>query len=192
MVPLLGDNPVDLFFVVSLCFNTCLEAFQQTVLPVYQWPWKKEMALETCPGCFWVLWWRNFYFILFYFIISITVVPVPPYNTSPQTSCSPPRCPPLRQCPPCCPCPWIIYTCSLTRPSPSSSPSPPGHCQAVSHFRDSGSILLIYLFHSLGSTYRWDHAVFVFHCLFISLRIILSTSIHAVSKDRSSFFSFCS
>ena len=33
------------------------------------------------------------------------------------------------------------------------------------YFIVSGSILLISLFCWLGSTYRWDHMVFVFHCL---------------------------
>ena len=50
-------------------------------------------------------------------------------------------------------------------PPLSSSLHPSGHCQFVLYFHVSGSILLICLFCGLGSTYRWDHMVFVFHCL---------------------------
>ena len=50
---------------------------------------------------------------------------------------------------------------SLRTPPPLSS----GGCQSVLYFHASGSMLLIYLFCSLGSTYRWDLMVFVFHCL---------------------------
>ena len=44
-----------------------------------------------------------------------------------------------------------------------SSPFSSGHCQFVLYFHVSGSILLICLFSWLGSTYRWDHMVLVFH-----------------------------
>ena len=50
-------------------------------------------------------------------------------------------------------------------------------------------ILLACLFHWLGSTYRWDHMVFAFTAWLISLSIMLSRSIHAVAKSRSSFLS---
>ena len=40
-------------------------------------------------------------------------------------------------------------------------PLPSGHCQFVLYFHVSGSNLLAYLFCWLGSTYRWDHMVFV-------------------------------
>ena len=46
-----------------------------------------------------------------------------------------------------CPHPWVIYTCSLTRPSPFLPPLSPalhsGHCQSVPCFHASCSILLI-------------------------------------------------
>ena len=50
---------------------------------------------------------------------------------------------------------------------PLLSPSllPFGHCQFVPYFHISGSILLTCLFCWLGSTYRWDHMVFVFYHL---------------------------
>ena len=70
--------------------------------------------------------------------------------------------------------------------SPSNLPS--GHCQFVLYFHVSGSILLTCLFCWLGSTYRWDHIVFVFYHLAYFIYIMLSSSIHAVPKGRSSFF----
>ena len=42
---------------------------------------------------------------------------------------------------------------------------PYGYCQLVLNLNVSGYILLAYLFCWLGSTYRWDHMVFVFHHL---------------------------
>ena len=74
------------------------------------------------------------------------------------------------QSPPSCPCLWVIYTCSLTRPFlffPPLFPFPlsSGPCQFVPCFYASSSILLICLFCWLGSTYRWDNMMFVFHCL---------------------------
>ena len=60
--------------------------------------------------------------------------------------------------------------CALFWPFPfflmlffSSLPS--GYGQFVLNFRDSGYISLACLFCYLGSTYRWDHMVFVFHNL---------------------------
>ena len=83
-------------------------------------------------------------------------------------------------------CPWVLYTCSLMTFSllsliiPSTLPS--GHCLFVLYFNVSGYILLPWLFCWLGSTYRWDHMVFAFTTQLISLSIMLSSSIHAVSK----------
>ena len=69
---------------------------------------------------------------------------------------------------------------------------PSAYSQFVLYFHVSGSMLLTCLFCWLGSTYRWDHMVFVLHLLLISLSIILFSSIHAVVKGRSSFFLLCS
>ena len=49
--------------------------------------------------------------ILFYYY-SVTVVPIFPFLFSPST----PTPPSHGLSPPCCPCPWVLYTCSLTRP----------------------------------------------------------------------------
>ena len=47
----------------------------------------------------------------------------------------PPHPAPHSQSPHCCPCPWVIYTCSLTRSfpffPPSLLPCPSGHYQSV-------------------------------------------------------------
>ena len=67
----------------------------------------------------------------------------------------------------------------------------PCHCQSVLCFHLSGSFLFVSLFCSLDFSYRWDHMVFFFHWL-ISLSIMFSSSIHAVTKGKSSLFlSFC-
>ena len=50
---------------------------------------------------------------------------------------------------------------SSVNPAPVLS----GYCQFVLYFHVSGSVLLSCLFCWLGSTYRWNHTVFVFHCL---------------------------
>ena len=42
-------------------------------------------------------------------------------------------------------------------------PLPSGYCQFGLYFNVSGYILLACLFCWLGSTYRWNHMVFVFH-----------------------------
>ena len=60
--------------------------------------------------------------------------------------------------------PWLDPSPSFPYYS-SSPPLPCGHCQFVPYFFTSGSILLVCLFCSLGSSYRWDHTVFVFHFL---------------------------
>ena len=70
----------------------------------------------------------------------------------------------------CCPCPQVLYTCSLAWSLSFFPPLSPflllcGHCQFVLYFHVSSSILLICLFCWLGSTYWWDHMVFVFHLL---------------------------
>ena len=76
----------------------------------------------------------------------------------------------LQSIPLCCPCPWVIHTCSLTAPFPFLPPFPLSllpscSCQSVPCFCVSGSILLDSLFCSLDSHYKWGHMVFVFHCL---------------------------
>ena len=57
--------------------------------------------------------------------------------------------------------PWLDHS-----PSFLHYPSlPSGHCQFVLYFHVSVSVFLACLFCWLGSTYRWDHMLFVFHWL---------------------------
>ena len=81
----------------------------------------------------------------------------------------PPALPTFSPAPTRCPCPWVLYTYSLTWHLPlfsllSPSPLPSGHDQFILYFHVSDSILLT-LFCSFGSTDRWDHMVFGFHHL---------------------------
>ena len=91
-----------------------------------------------------------------------------------------------------CPYPWPLHICSLANPftyqSVPSSSLPSYSCQSIPWFYASGSILLISLFYSLDSFYKWDYMVFVFYQLSYSISIIVSSSIHAVQKGRNSFF----
>ena len=69
-----------------------------------------------------------------------------------------------------CLCPWVLYLCSLAFSFPcfpllSTSSFPSDHCQLVLYFHFSGFIFLICLFCWLGSTYRWDHMLFMFPSL---------------------------
>ena len=62
---------------------------------------------------------------------------------------------------------YMFLDQTLPRCTPSYPPCSisSGHCQSVFCFHASVSTLLICLFCSLGSTYRKNHMVFVFHCL---------------------------
>ena len=53
-----------------------------------------------------------------------------------------------------------------------SSPVLSGYCQSVLYFNVSGYILLACLFCWLGSTYMWDHMVFLFHHLAFKIKSI--------------------
>ena len=82
---------------------------------------------------------------------------------------------------------FLVFTLLLLSPV-ISFPPPLWLLSVCSLFHVSGSILLTCLFGCLGFTYRWDHMVFVFFTTWlISLSIMLSSSIHAVMKGRSSF-----
>ena len=67
----------------------------------------------------------------------------------------------------------------------SPCPHPTGHCQFVLYFHVSGSILLPGLFVPLIGEIMWYLS---FTAWLTSLSIMLSSSIHAVSKGRSSCF----
>ena len=61
-------------------------------------------------------------------------------------------------------------------------PCPSGHYQFVLNFHVSGYILLTCLFWWLGSTYLWDYMVLSFTTWLISLSMLLTSSIHAVTR----------
>ena len=61
-----------------------------------------------------------------------------------------------------CPLHMIFGDPSPFFPLFSPYPIPTSYCPFVLNFNVSGCILLACLFCSLGSTYRWDHMVFVF------------------------------
>ena len=91
-----------------------------------------------------------------------------------------------------CLCPWVVYK-FLDLIIPLLSPvilfPPPLWLLSILYVHVFVSVLLTCLFCWLGSTYRWDHMIFVFTTWLISHSIILSSSIHAVAKGRSSFLS---
>ena len=132
-------------------------------------------------------------FYIFYFIFyccSITVVQIFP----PLLSIALPTPHSLSQSPPCCLCPWVLYTCSLTRPLPLLSPvfpSPlsPGHCPFVLYFYVAGSVLLLFIVCFVYHIKLIGEIIYLpFDAWLISLSIMLSRSIYAVEKGRSSFF----
>ena len=100
--------------------------------------------------------------------------------------------PPSNQSTHCCPCPWVIHTCSLTSPFPFfplfSPPLPSGRFP---------------LFHISMFMVLFCSLVYVVHLIppmseiigylsftpwLISLSVIVSSFIHAVAKGRNSFF----
>ena len=106
----------------------------------------------------------NFFFMYFQFLFfKIIFVHL-------QLSHLPPNCSPLPSLLQSVPIPLSVPKSPLFMFfdlfSPLSPfPLPSDHRQFVCYFYFSGSVLLICLFSWLGSTYRWDHMVFVFHCL---------------------------
>ena len=126
----------------------------------------------------------NFYFfnLLYFFIIySITVVPIF-FPFAPLHSAQPPHTQSI-------PLPLLVSRshseCSLTNPFSFLLPSPrsflPSYSfESVPCFRVSGSIFFLLLYEVIWCLYFADWL--------ISLSIIVSSSVHAVTKGRSSFF----
>ena len=111
-----------------------------------------------------IFWFFMSLFLKYFHCCSSTVVSISPHYSPPMTF------PPLTLDPtPLWLCPCILYRCSLTTlsPFPPISPFhlPSSYCQFFLYFNVSGYILPACLLCQLGSTYRWDHMVFVFHCL---------------------------
>ena len=102
--------------------------------------------------------WIGFFFFSIVFKCSClhflpSILPTPPIPTSLS-----PSYPPLALSM----CPLYMFLDDPYPLFPSHLPSGQGHCV---YFNDSGYILFACLFYWLGSTYRWDHVVFVFHLL---------------------------
>ena len=85
--------------------------------------------------------------------------------------------------------PHIFFSICSPSFNQSSSPLFSYSCQSVPCFHASSSILIISLFCSLDSTYKWHHMVFVFHQLaYVPQRI--SLQFHSWLCKRSEFLLF--
>ena len=104
-----------------------------------------------------------FYFCLFYYSCpNFPPLPFSVQSPHPAHSCS--------LSPHSCQCPWSSIHVLWLIPSPSfhNSPQPPfssSGCRYGPCFHVSDSVLLVSLFCSLDSSYKWDHMIFVFHGL---------------------------
>ena len=135
--------------------------------------------------------------LMFYIFIiySITVVPFSPFAllypanpSSPQSIPSPFSMSHSNMC-----FDQSLTPLSTTIPLFLTPPHPSPSYQSVPCFHVSGSIFLSSLFCSLDSSYHWGHRVFVFYRLaYFTLALIVSSSIHAVTQGRISFFLLCS
>ena len=125
-------------------------------------PWSVQLKTEN---------FLLFHLLYHFIVILLQLSQFPPLPTSAHpTPCS------HSLSPPCCPCPWVIHTCSLSNPfpffPPFPTPVPSGHCQSVPCFHACGSSLFISLFCSLNSSYRWDHI----------LRLLFNVGINLTGK----------
>ena len=127
-------------------------------------------------------------FIFIFYCCSSTVVSIflPPLSPTQPTPTSQPQSFPLLAL---SMGPLYMFPDDPSPSFPHYHPFPTPLVTVSLFFIVSGYTLLACLFCWLGSIYRWDHMVFFFHYWLISLSIILSSSIHAVEKGRSSFLS---
>ena len=130
-------------FRVSLTLEYMTECWLEAKIPVSSTHEKvnRLTKVETVLG-------------FFFYCCSIIVVPPfsPLFSPAPSHSQSPSHCP----------CPWVLYSCSLTCPFPffpmlplPSPFFPHEHWQFVPYFHVSGFMLLVCWFCGLGSTYRF-------------------------------------
>ena len=137
------------------------------------------LCFETDPPCpnsqqFHSMWFHSLfgwcvYFSSFVFLNVFNFLLLCYYNCPNFTPlCTPPPSPPSRNpSSQCCLCLWVMHICPLSNLhhlSPSFHLPPPLSELSVC-FCASDFILLISLFSSLGSSYKWDHMVLVFFCL---------------------------
>ena len=108
----------------------------------------------------------SLFLYLFFYCCSTTVVPIFPPSLSPT-----PLTPTFHTQSnyPHCLCPWVLYTCSLMTLFLLSPiillPFPFWLLSVFSFLQFLWIYLFACLFCWLGSTYRWDNMVFVFHLL---------------------------
>ena len=134
---------------------------------------------------FWLL---SLFFQIFFYCCSITFVSIFPISLSCHTHPNS-----HSQSSPCYPCPWVIYTCSLTRPFSFFLPFScnPSSLVSVSLFLVSMPLVLfcslVYFVHYilLIGEIIWYLS---FTNWLISFSVIFSSSTHAVAKYRSFFF----
>ena len=85
-----------------------------------------------------------------------------------------------------CNCRFVLNPFTFSLPPTTLLPS--GNQQSILCIYESASILFVYLFCSLDSTYKWNYMVFVFSFWLISLSIISCRSIHDVANGKISLF----
>ena len=108
---------------------------------------------------------KQWFFFSFFIVIQVQLSPFLPHHSSPPHLSTPPTLKPTHF--------GFVHVSFIHVPwwafphfAPLTlSPLPSGFCEFVLYFNVSGCILLTCLFCWLGSTYRWDHMIFVFHCL---------------------------
>ena len=109
---------------------------------------------------------RFFSFFFFFSLFIVVRVQLSPFFPHHSTTPYPPPPPSLNPTPFWL-CPWVLYTCSLmTLPllSPVTLlPTPLWVIVSLFFISMSGYILFACFFCWLGSTYRWDHMVFIFY-----------------------------
>ena len=116
---------------------------------------------------------------LFFVVVLVHLSPFPLLPATPAIPTSHPWSHPLLVLSMCPLCSCVPENASRF---PSQYPLPPFLCQFALNLSVSGYILLACLLCWLGSTYRWNNMVFVFHTWFISLSIMLSSSMQAVMR----------
>ena len=140
-----SDYSVKFWPILSLNINTIIFYFGPSGLYIYC---RKGKLPE------------KWHFLLFFLIVvQGQLSPFSPHHTH----CLPPLNPlplALSMCPS-----YMFLDAPPHYPLLSPFPLFSGYSHIVLYFNISGCILLACLFCWLGSTYRWDHKVFLFHCL---------------------------
>ena len=173
MISWAGNHCEMIFFLLCSKLNSLV--FQHSwmhVLDILETSWTKwtklfyQSLVNNIVECFLFF---DFVFLT-YFGFSLPVIPLIHSFTS--THPLPP------QSPDCCTYLWVLYCFYLISPLPT-----PRVVNLLSMY-ESVSIMLVSFVCSLGSTYEWNHRVFVFLWHAYSLSIMFSRSIHAIARDK--------